>query len=45
MSSAVSGSPSENTTPSRMVNVQVSPSSEFSHSVASPGWGDMSSML
>ena len=42
MSLAVSGSPSDHVTSSRTVKVQVSPSSEVSHSVASAGSGDMS---
>ena len=42
MSAAVSGSPSDHFTSSRMWKVQVRPSSEVSHSVASAGAGDMS---
>ena len=42
MSPAVSGSPSDQSTPSRMSKVQVSPSSDVSHDVARAGAGDMS---
>ncbi len=42
MSFAVSAAPSENVTPVRMWKVQVNPSSDVSHEVASPGCGDMS---
>ena len=44
MSPAVSGSPSDHSTPSRMSKVQVRPSSDVSHSVARAGAGDMSFM-
>ena len=44
MSAAVSGSPSDHFTPSRMSKVQVRPSSEVSHDFASAGAGDMSSI-
>ena len=44
MSAAVSGSPSDHSTPSRMSKVQVRPSSEVSHDSARPGSGDMSSI-
>ena len=37
MSAAVSGTSSDQVTPSRMSKVQVSPSSELSHDVANPG--------
>lgn len=39
---AVRGSPSDHFTPSRMVRVQVRPSSEWDHFVASSGSGEMS---
>ena len=42
MSAAVSGTPSDHFTPSRMWNVQVLPSAEVSQDVASAGSGDMS---
>ena len=42
MSAAVSGSPSYHFTPVRMSKVQVRPSSDVSHSVASAGTRDMS---
>ena len=42
MSPAVNGSPSDQSTPSRMSKVQVRPSSEVSHCVARAGTGDMS---
>src|ERR687898_529654 len=42
MSPAVNGSPSDHSTPSRMSNVQVRPSSEVSHDVARAGTGDQS---
>ena len=42
MSAAVRSWPSDHFTPERMSKVQVSPSSEVLHSVASPGSGDMS---
>jgi hypothetical protein len=42
MSAAVNGSPSDHVTPSRILNVQVRPSSELSQDSASAGAGDMS---
>ena len=44
MSAAVMCSPSDQSTSSRMLNVQVRPSSEVSQSVARDGAGDMSSI-